>query len=404
MVIKLAWRNIWRNKVRSGTVITSIVLGIAVLIFAIGFIQGTIDAYIKGAIENEVSHLQIHPASYDGAANPTEPLPEPQRIQNTLEETAAVVHYSFRRLGMGMIHQSGNSQGVQIRGIAPEQEAATTRLHEKVVKGSYWKNQQNGLLISERLGEQLGLDPGMKATLHLQRPDGTLKIAQVTVVGWYNTGNALLDRQRVFLPHVQAGSLLGQPTVVHEVAVVLRDLQDLEVTEAQLNQYLPTGTLVQNYRALSPSVELYETQIAASSAVLIVIIMLALIFGIINTMLMAILERSKELGMLLAVGMKRREVFWMVVVETLLLGLLALPVGLLFGVGTVGYFSVYGFDMSSYQGAMDSVGMAAVVYPPLQWSAILNVTFAVFFTALLAALYPAYKATRLQPIEAMRRL
>ena len=136
--------------------------------------------------------------------------------------------------------------------------------------------------------------------------------------------------------------------------------------------------------------------------VVIFIVMLALIFGIINTMLMAVLERTKELGMLMAIGMKRLQVFSMILVETLFLTMIAAPVGLFLGYLTVSYYGSKGIDLSAYSKGMEKFGMSDQVYLSLDFSSFIMVTIAVAITATLAALYPAIKATRLKPIEAMR--
>lgn len=402
MIVKLAWRNIGRHKTRSGTVMASIVLGIWVLIFAMGFIKGVTEAYIKGAIENEVSHLQLHDPDYVQRANPQYVLSNWTAVQQLLQAESAIQQYSPRSFTVGLVK---GTQGVQVRGIRPELEAATTRIDQKITQGKYLSDADAGLpvLIGAPMGEKLHLQIGDTLPLQLQAPNGSGVQLKAQVAGWFDTGNSRLDGSRVFMRQADLEQLFEKKDWIHEVAIVLKESSTLLPMQERLSAALPE-LLVQNYREVSPDVELYETQINTSSGVLIFIIMLALIFGIINTMLMAILERNKELGMLLAVGMQRRQVFGLVVVETLLLALLAVPLGLILGVTTVLYLGTYGFDMSSYQGAMSSVGMAAVIYPPLDWAAVGQVVVALFFTALLAALYPAYKATRLQPIEAMQRL
>ena len=123
-----------------------------------------------------------------------------------------------------------------------------------------------------------------------------------------------------------------------------------------------------------------------------------------NTMLMAVLERTRELGMLTAVGMKRKEVFGMIVLETLFLGMVAAPIGLFLGALTVSYFGAYGLDLSAYSGGMEKFGLQSIVYPTLESSVFLKVAIAVAITAIIGALYPAFKATRLKPGEAIRKI
>ena len=132
--------------------------------------------------------------------------------------------------------------------------------------------------------------------------------------------------------------------------------------------------------------------------------MLALIFGIINTMLMAVLERNKELGMLMAVGLNKGKVFTMIMLETLLLGCVGAPLGMFLGWLTINYFSNNGLDLSSFASGLEQMGMSTMIYPVADTSLYLQMTAAVAITALLAAIYPSLKAIKLRPVEAMRKI
>ncbi|MEM1124606.1 MAG: FtsX-like permease family protein, partial [Bacteroidota bacterium] len=158
------------------------------------------------------------------------------------------------------------------------------------------------------------------------------------------------------------------------------------------------------YREISPEVQLYESQIDISSAIFTTIFMLALIFGIINTMLMAVLERNRELGMLMAVGMNKRKVFGMIVLETLFLGVFAAPIGLLLGWLTITYFGNTGIDLSAFSSSMEQFGLETQVYTELPAKYYVSLALSVLVTAILAALYPAWKAISLRPVEAIRKI
>jgi ABC-type antimicrobial peptide transport system permease subunit len=137
--------------------------------------------------------------------------------------------------------------------------------------------------------------------------------------------------------------------------------------------------------------------------IMTVIFMLALIFGIINTMLMAVLERMKELGMLMAVGMNKPKIFIMVVLETIFIASIGAPIGMLLGIGTVRYLNKVGINLSSWSRALEEFGMSEIVRPEVNGDTILTITIAVVITAILAAIYPALKAIKLKPVEALRK-
>jgi ABC-type antimicrobial peptide transport system permease subunit len=141
-----------------------------------------------------------------------------------------------------------------------------------------------------------------------------------------------------------------------------------------------------------------------SSTIITLIVMIALIFGIINTMLMAVLERIKELGVLMAIGMNKIKIFGMVVLETLILSLIGLPIGVFLGYLTITSLQKTGIDLSAYEDSLAEYGMSSIVYPDFDTSYYLTIVIAVFLTALLASIYPAVKATRLKPVEAINKI
>ena len=132
--------------------------------------------------------------------------------------------------------------------------------------------------------------------------------------------------------------------------------------------------------------------------------MIALVFGILNTMLMAVLERFKELGMLMAVGMARIKVFGMVLLETIFIGILGAPIGLLLGWSTMFYYTQVGIDLSAYSEGLESFGYSSILYPYIENSTYWTIAVAVIITAFVGAIYPAWKAVKLKPVEALHKI
>jgi len=198
--------------------------------------------------------------------------------------------------------------------------------------------------------------------------------------------------------------LLGKENAYHEIALLLDDPESqLLETQDQISKS-NQNVLVENYRQISPEVELYESQIYISVSILMFIFMLALIFGIINTMLMAVLERSRELGMLMAIGMNKLRVFFMIVIETIMLGTIGAPLGMAAGWLTVKYLNKRGLDFSEYSQGTEAFGIKSFLRPALDSEIYFILMVAVFVTALLASIYPALRAIKLRPIEAIRKI
>lgn len=383
----------------------SIVVGVWALAFVLSFSAGFINTYINSAIENEISHIQIHHPKFLDEREVEYNLANSAAIIEQVEQQQAIEAYAIRSLNNGMLATSKGSRGVQIRGINPTQEQMVTKLGDKLIDGKYFgqTKKKNPIIISERLAAKLKLKVKSKVVLTFQGVDGELVSAAFKVIGLYKTGNAIFEEMNIFVQQTDLSRLLGDQGLVHEIALVMKDIKSIPTVQEKLTVALP-DVLVENYKEVSPDVNMYESQMSISTSIVITIVMLALIFGIINTMLMAVLERTKELGMLMAIGMKPRQVFSMIIVETLLLGLLAAPVGLLFGFLTVSYYSNVGIDLSAYSGGMDMVGMSSMVYPTLEMQTFITIAVSVAVTALLGALYPARKATKLKPVEAMQKI
>ena len=187
---------------------------------------------------------------------------------------------------------------------------------------------------------------------------------------------------------------------VHEIAVVTDQQTNEELLAANYNTKYP-GDLAETWKEIAPELAFMLEMYSQSLYILLVIIMLALVFGIVNTMLMAVLERMRELGMLMAIGMNKVRVFFMVVIETLYLSTVGAPIGLLVSWLTIKYYRSAGVDLTSYSEGLESFGYSSILYPYVQTDAYIIVTVGVIITAVIGALYPAWKAIKLNPVEAL---
>ncbi|NNE28279.1 MAG: ABC transporter permease [Saprospiraceae bacterium] len=311
---------------------------------------------------------------------------------------------SRRTMCNGMIRSARGARGITIRGINPQEDNRLTRLEEKIIEGKFLVDgKKNQILISEEIAEKLQLKLRKKIVLQFQDFNGDITAGSFRVAGIFKTGNTIADLGSVLVNRVDLNRLLDNGESTHEMAMVIDDVESLATIKSSIQERWP-DLLVEDYRDLSPDVRLYEQQIGISLSIIGTIFMLALIFGIINTMLMAVLERTRELGMLMAVGMNKLRVFGMVVIETIMLGLIGAPIGLLLGWLTIQYFGSVGIDLGAFAEGIEKFGMNTKIFPELSTDIYIKVMGAVLITALLASIYPAIKAIRLRPMEAIRKI
>ncbi|MEZ4959055.1 MAG: FtsX-like permease family protein [Saprospiraceae bacterium] len=419
MLFKIAWRNIWRSKIRSVVVILSVAIGVWALSFVLSFSNGITYTYISNAIRDQLSHLQMHNPKFPEDKNSKFFLTDVSKKLDTIRQMPEVEATTARAIATGMVSSARTASGVKIVGVIPASEMKVTHFEKNIKEGEYFKeDRHNEILLSERTAEKLKVKLRSRVVLTFQNLDGDITTAAFRVVGLFSTGNMITDEGSVYvksddlkknlIPQTSESDSLAAQSVVsqdiaQEIAIYLKDAKLVGDVKKKLQALFP-GTLVEDYWQLSPDIELYETQIHTSNNIIIIIFMLALIFGIINTMLMAVLERYKELGMLMAIGMNKVKIFTMIVLETLILGLVAAPLGLGLGLLTVHLLQDKGIDLKAFAAGLERFGISTTIFPVLDPGLYARIALAVLITTLLASLYPARKAVKLDPVEALHKI
>lgn len=400
MIAKIAWKNIWRNRLRSSVVIIAIAMGVWAVLFLNSLTSGITRAYINDAVNYNLSHIQIHNPDYLDERKLSNDMPVSFQRLDTIE---SIKYWSDRMLVDGMVSSSKGAQGVTIRGVNLEKENNIIQLASLVVDGDYLSDQgRNPVLIGKKLAEKLGVKIRQKIVLTFQSKNGDIVAGSFRIQGIYKAKNAQIESSNLYVRKSDLARIAEVETT-HEVAILLDNMESVEAIEQELKSDFPKQS-VQTFKEISPDMDLYDSQIKVSQMIIMVIVMLALIFGIINTMMMAVLERIRELGMLMAIGMNKVKVFLMIVLETIMLGIVGAPLGMLLGWLTLQYFGKHGIDLSNYSAGMREFGMSEMLYPYLEQGTFIELAVAVFVTAFLASLYPALKAIRLRPVEAIRTI
>lgn len=404
MLITLSWRNIWRNKVRSLVVIFAIAVGLTGGIFFVGIMNGMVAQQVSNAINNEISDIQIHQPAFEDNMNLRFIIEEVDKKMEIISKQEDVVGVSCRTKTTAMASTATTGAGVILHGIVPESEKKVTTINTSIVEGTYFekKSKTPPIIIGQKLSHKLKADIGNKIVLTLQTLDGEMSYLLFRVEGIYKTTDTRFDESMVFVNAADLNPLLGiQPNEANEIAI--RTTSNNAAFQVAENLKLAFKDLsVKSWKELEPMLLIMLTIMDQYGYWLIMVILLALIFGIINTMLMVIMERQREIGMLMAIGMTRVRIFRMILMETTLLSLTGGFLGLFSSIIMMGILGNTGLNFSYWAEGMEAIGYSAFVYPVVTPGFYIGITILVIFTAIIASLWPTRKALKLRPAEAVR--
>jgi ABC-type lipoprotein release transport system permease subunit len=404
MLLKIAWKNIWRNRTRSLVVITSVIIGLWAALFMTAFSWGLYQGHIDDSIENYLSHLQIHHPSYPAEKMPEFSIPEGSSVFEAVKKDQRVMAATARVLSSGMVTSPTSVSGVSICGINPADEFKVSTVEKQMVEGHVLDlSKKHQILIGRKLAQKLKVKVKGKIVLTFQTLSGEITAGSFRVAGIFKTQNAIFDETNVFVAAKELSAMLGTGEAVHEIAVLLQNEEDCDAVSAMIRSKFPQ-VLSQTWKELSPELRLVIESFNEYMLIFIGIILLALMFGIVNTMLMAVLERQREIGMLMAIGMNKTRIFLMIVSETFMLVCLGSPFGILITHLSVSYFGKKGIDISAFSEGLAAWGFRSRVYTHLDQSNYLPVILLTASCALVSSLYPAYRALKFRPAEAIRKI
>ncbi|MEQ9402081.1 MAG: FtsX-like permease family protein [Cyclobacteriaceae bacterium] len=405
MLASIAWKNIWRNKVRSLVVITSVMLGLWAGAFILSYVFGMIDQRLKDAIENEISHIQLHHPEYSEDYDPEFIIQNSQQVLQEIASNEKVRAVSGRVLVYGMINSPSGSAGGKLIGINPDDENALTGLSQFVKEGEFLTDtDQNKILIGMALAKKLKVKVRSKVVLTFQDAGQNIVAGAFRIKGIYKSYNSSIEDLNIYLNDRALSSLLGDGQDYHEIALLLTNSGEATPFSEQLSGAYPS-LAVETWRQLSPELGMMIETLDQSMIIFLIIILIALSFGIINTMLMAVLERVREIGMLMAIGMTKPRLFGMIAFETIFMVMIAAPFGLLLAFGTIEYLGANGLDLSGiYAEGYAQYGFKSIIYPSLEAAYYFKIMIMVLITAILSSIYPALTALRLDPVTAIRKI
>ena len=403
-LIKISWRNVWRSKLRSLVVILSVVFGILGGIIMIAMSYGLNEERMNNAVETYLSHIQIHNKLFREDYNIKHTINNLDNLENVLNQDERVVSYTKRIILNGMLSNSNGSYGIQIKGVNPETEKKVTNTHEKLIEGEYFNSKRdNTIIVGKKLADKLNLNLKSKVVITFQDEFNELTSLLYRVEGIFKSGNSRYDESNVFVKNLSITKNLPSFSGIHEIPILLTDIELRGSVKKDLIQ-LSQNNIVETWDDISKDLAYANEMLAAVLYIFMMIILTGLSFGIVNTMLMAILERKKEIGMLMSIGMNRYKIFLMICFETTFLSMIALPFGLISSYLIVEYYSVVGIDLSIVEAGLENFGVGTRLYLKVPQEQYVVVSIMVFMISIISSIFPSLRALKINPVEATKTI
>jgi ABC-type lipoprotein release transport system permease subunit len=403
MLLQLAWKNIWRNKKRSTVIIFAILLGLWAGLFSGATMMGMAESMVNSAIERYLGHIQIHTKKFREDKQIGYNLKDLARIRKILSRQDLILAFSERTILEGMAASAASSFGVQITGIDRDKETKVIGLNKKIIEGGFLESKRkNQILIGKKLAERLNLKMRSKIILTFQDKKGEIIYLACRITGIFKTESSTFDESTVFLKQSDLlNALHYSRPLIHEIAIRVKSTDFAGKIEDNLKAALP-ALKIESWKNLAPELAFISSSMEAFTYLFVSIILFALLFGITNNMLMSVMERTRELGILTAVGMRKSRIFIMILSETIMLSLTGGILGMISGSLSIDYFNGAGIDLSAFASGLENFGSGTMLYPFLPAPMYVGLTLMIFIAANIAAILPAWKATHLVPAEAIR--
>ena len=399
-LFKIAFRDLGRNRRRSFFSALAVSVGLAILILMAAVINGEMGGAVQGAILLQSGHIQVRAASYDenkSSLKWQDLVLNPDQVAAQIAALPQVKAATPRLFATGFLTNGNESTGVSIYGIDP-QSAANDPYREGVISGSYLSaDDSGGVLIGKPAADKLHLKAGDNVSLSVNTANGDVATQTFAVRGIYTTNTYGFDIATIFLPLAKAQAITQTQNHASTVFVLLKDISYTDSVAAALKG---SSLKVLTWKELNPLVLDWETTANSYISILYLIILAITASVIINTLIMSVYERTREIGILSAIGMRGGRIMSMFLAESAFLAVGGVVMGIILGLLGTYLFNIHGF----YIGSMGLTGFMVTdtIFAKLTMGSLVNLSIVTFIVTILAGLYPAIMASRMQPVEALR--
>ncbi|MBI5873810.1 MAG: ABC transporter permease [Candidatus Omnitrophica bacterium] len=403
---KIGWRNITRNIYRSSITIAAVAVGLASLIFLKSFIDGADRQMVENYTDLLIGHIQIHKAGFQKNMGLEKSISGPEALISSFKSTPGIRYAVARIKDFALASSPESSSGIMLFGIDPTAETKISILHKRIRQGRFLeKDDDDKIVIGRSLADHLKVATGDKVVLMSQGADGSMAAAAYEVCGIVEAGAEEIDKGLALITLKAAQELLVMGNKVSEIVVKADSLEKIDDIKEILKSKVNTNKFeVLTWKEISPMTYQWLQFDQVFTGLILFIVLLVVAAGILNTVLMGVLERTREFGIMLALGTKPSQITKMVTMESLFLGLFGVLIGSVAGLGLVIFFGKIGINLSAISSALNSFYIGSVIYPRLDAMSFCLYAAIVLLVSMLVSIFPAKKASRLSPIEAIRHI
>jgi ABC-type lipoprotein release transport system permease subunit len=404
----MAWRNIWRNPRRTILTICAIAFASLLLVFMLSFQFGSYETMINTSVKIQTGHLQVQAQEYREKKSIHQVVPNPEKISKILVSVPSIEAYTSRGRAFSLISSNIRTYGAAVTGIDPEREAEVSRLKSLTRRGEYLTDDDTDqALVGELLAQNLRVQLGDELTVLGQGRDGSIAATVVKVKGIYSSGIDEFDRASIHIPLSTFQDVYTMQGAVHDVVVIDHSLRNIDSIKNSISARLHSLGLKKplallDWDELMPGLRQSIEMDLVSGLIFYLLLVLVVAFSILNTFLMAIFERTREFGVLMAIGTSPGRLTKVLLIESMTLTLVGIVAGILIGSLITLYFQIHGIDFSGASELLSQFGITGRMYPKLSLISAASGPLAVLIITFFAALYPAITVRRLRPVEAMR--
>lgn len=413
MNILLAWRNIWRNPRRTGVILVSVLIGVWSMVFLGAFMRGMMEGMVNNAINTLTGHIQIRNAEYRQDPGIAHLLRDPDSIEKKIKPLLPDNSKIVRRLRVNAVASTARySAGITLVGTDPEKEKGVSFLGSVMDENSQDAKAKisipHGKIVAgNALMKKLGLKPGQKMVIMTEDISGNLASRAFRVEHVFRADMEASEKEFVFASLDDLREMLGTGDMVSEISVKLRPVfsekESITAISNKMKSELNDGSLaVSTWFEIMAAMAAYLDMADFFLIIWYLIVFVAMGFGIVNTVLMAVFERMREFGLLKALGMRPSKILSLVVTEATLIIFVGLAAGDIAGWITTSMLEKGGIDLSAMAQGTEMWGIQRIIYPSIDLRDILISNGIVIILGILISLYPATKAARFLPVEIMR--